>query len=99
MTFVAYDICRIMTFVGYDVCRIMMFVGYDVCPIMMFVAYDIFECVTYRVCRSAPETRHSLTYSVLSARTACDRLGILIKSMVFFLSFVKLLFRTDLNVN
>ena len=53
MTFVAYDICRIMTFVGYDVCRIMMFVGYDVCPIMMFVAYDIFECVTYRVCRSA----------------------------------------------
>ena len=26
---------------------------YDVCRIMMFVAYDIFECVAYRVSRSA----------------------------------------------
>ena len=26
---------------------------YDVCRIMMFVAYDIFECVAFRVCRSA----------------------------------------------
>ena len=58
---------------------------------MTFVAYDIFECVTYRVCRSAPETRHSLTYSGLSARTACDRLGILIKSMGFFSLFCKVI--------
>ena len=34
-------------------CRIMTFVSYDFCRIMMFVAYEVFECVTYRVCRSA----------------------------------------------
>ena len=47
MTFVAYDVCRL--------CRLLLmtFVGYDVCHIMMFVAYDVFECVAYRVCRSA----------------------------------------------
>ena len=53
MTFVTFDVCHIITFVGYEVCRIMTFFGYDVCRIMMFVAYDIFECVAYRVCRSA----------------------------------------------
>ena len=53
MTFVASDVCHIMTFFGYEVCRIMTFVDYDVCNIMLFVAYDIFECVAYRVCRSA----------------------------------------------
>ena len=31
----------------------MMFAGYDVCRIMVFVAYDVFECLAYRVCRSA----------------------------------------------
>ena len=53
MTFVAYDVCRIMTFVSYDVCRNLTFAGYDVWCIMMFVAFDLFECVAYRVCRSA----------------------------------------------
>ena len=53
LTFVAYDVHHIMTFVSYDVCCIMRFVGNDDCHIMMFVAYDVFECVAYRVCRSA----------------------------------------------
>ena len=42
-----------MTFVSYDVCRIMTFVGYDICRIMMFVDYDVLECVAQRVCGSA----------------------------------------------
>ena len=58
MTFVASDVCHIMTFFGYEVCRIMTFVDYDVCNIMLFVAYDIFECVAYRVCRSATKDKY-----------------------------------------
>ena len=57
MPFVIYDDYRLMKFVGYDVCCIMTFVGYDVCRFMMYtvqyVAYDVFQCVAYRVCRSA----------------------------------------------
>ena len=49
-------ICRLMLFVTYDVCRLMLFVAYDVCCIMMFVAYEVFECVAYRVWRSANNT-------------------------------------------
>ena len=34
----------------------MLFVAYDVCRILMFVAYEVFECVAYRVCRSAKKS-------------------------------------------
>ena len=60
MTFVAYDVCRLVCLgltvwclSPYDVCSLMMFVAYAVCHLMMFVAYDVFECVAYRVCHSA----------------------------------------------
>ena len=53
MTFVVYDVCRIMMFVAlwcllhYDVCRIMTFVVYDLCRIMMFVAYWVCHLMTF----------------------------------------------------
>ena len=42
MTFVAYDVCRIIGFVSYHVCRLIGFVANDVCRIMRFVNhYDV----------------------------------------------------------
>ena len=34
MSFVAYDVCRIIGFVHYEVCRLIGVVAYDVCHIM-----------------------------------------------------------------
>ena len=34
MSFVAYDVCRIIGFVPYEVCRLIGVVAYDVCHIM-----------------------------------------------------------------
>jgi len=47
------DVWLLMMYVAYDICRLMLFVAYDICCIMMCVAYEVFECVAYRVCRSA----------------------------------------------